>query len=586
MPQLCGKSRRKARIWVALLCAVVILAALPLRAKAADERAPKRPNLTVVISVDMLSQDLMDRYGRDLPGGLGRLQREGVVFSDTFHEHAFTETGPGHSVLLSGRHPASTGITENQWVDPKTEKRVYCVDDPSATNFGEPSGKIGSSDRWFKGTTFGTWLRDQVPGSRVFSISGKDRAAILMAGPKADGVYWFQDGFGFTTSTAYAAKMPEWMTQFNENLLAEIRTRTINWTPIGPMDGLVYPGRWLIGNATVVSELPKLIQVPGMPMPVKGGFLIHETMEGSFWLRWRGSPFFDDATFDAAETLIKQEHLGDSNHTDLLTIGLSATNVIEHAYGNQGPEILDQIRRIDRRLGVFLDRISAGGVSVALVFTGDHGGLDFPERLQDQGIPAIRLDTVSWMNELQSRLRKEFHLDQDLISHAYDIYHPQQVYFKLDVAKQLGDRKDWVPKVEEIIRSMPQVADVASFEELEALPSQKFNDPRDESLRYRLKLSAAPGRSGDVFIVFKPLVSLGGPPNGDPAQHGTPYDYDRRVPLIFWGPWKAERRTSPVSTVDIAPTLAKEFGVKPSEPLDGVVLPLERVGQNNKGPIS
>jgi predicted AlkP superfamily pyrophosphatase or phosphodiesterase len=397
-----------------------------------------------------------------------------------------------------------------------------------------------------------------------------------MAGPKADGVYWFQDGFGFTTSTAYAKKLPAWMTQFNDNLLAEIRTKTINWTPMGPMDGMVYPGRWLIGNTTVVSELPRLIQVPGMPMPVKRGFLIHETMEGSFWLRWRGSPFFDDATFDAAEALIKQEHLGDSHHTDLLTIGLSATNVIEHAYGNQGPEIFDQIRRIDRRLGMFLDRICTGGTSVAVVFTADHGGLDFPERLQDQGIPAIRLDTVSWMNELQSRVRKELHLDQDLISHAYDIYHPQQIYFKLDVASQLGDRKDWVPKVEEIIRSMPQVADVASFEELEALPYQKFDDPREESLRYRLKLSAAPDRSGDLFVAFNPLVSLSGPPNGDPAQHGTPYDYDRRVPLIFWGPWKAERRTNPVSTVDIAPTLANEFGIKPSEPLDGIALRLQR----------
>jgi len=581
MPQLCSKSKSKQKIRIAFLCTVVVLAAVHLYAvhlyaAATDEQGPKRPNLIVVISVDMLSQDIMDRYGHDLPGGLGRLQREGVVFGDTFHEHAFTETGPGHSVLLSGRHPASTGITENLWIDAKTEKRVYCVEDPAVTNMGEPSGKVGSSARWFKGTTFGTWLRDQVPGSRVFAISGKDRAAILMAGPKADGVYWFQDGFGFTTSTAYAPKLPEWMTRFNENLLTEIRTKTINWTPMGPMDGMVYPGRWLIGNTTVVSALPRLIQVPGMDMPVKAGFLLHETMEGSFWLRWRGSPFFDDATFDAAETLIKAEHLGDSHHTDLLAIGLSATNVIEHAYGNQGPEIFDQIRRIDRRLGVFLDRVCAGGVSVAVVFTADHGGLDFPERLQDQGIPAKRLDTVSWLAELQSRVRKEFHLDQDLIFHGYDNYHPQQVYFNLDVAKQLGDRKAWVPKVAEIIRSMPEVADAAPIEELEALPTQKFADPREESIRYRLKFSAVPGRSGDVLFAFKSLVSLSGPPNGDPAQHGTPYDYDRRVPLIFWGPWKAERQTHPVSTVDIAPTLANEFGIKPSEPLDGSVLRLQR----------
>ncbi len=85
----------------------------------------------------------------------------------------------------------------------------------NVVDFGEPSGKAGSSAVWFKGTTFGTWLKDKVPGSRVFAISGKDRASILMAGPKADGVYWFQDGFGFTTSTAYAKALPDWLVRFN-----------------------------------------------------------------------------------------------------------------------------------------------------------------------------------------------------------------------------------------------------------------------------------------------------------------------------------------------------------------------------------
>jgi predicted AlkP superfamily pyrophosphatase or phosphodiesterase len=110
----------------------------------------------------------MDRYGHDLPGGLGRLQREGAVFADTFHEHAFTETGPGHSVLLSGRHPASTGITENVWFDPKAEKRVYCVEDPGVTNTGEPSGKVGSSARWFKGTTFGKHNQEEMGDSLIY----------------------------------------------------------------------------------------------------------------------------------------------------------------------------------------------------------------------------------------------------------------------------------------------------------------------------------------------------------------------------------------------------------------------------------
>lgn len=70
------------------------------------------------------------------------------------------------------------------------------------------------------------------------------------------------------------------------------------------------------------------------------------------------------------------------------------------------------------------------------------------------------------------------------------------------------------------------------------------------------------------------MILLGGPPNHDPAQHGTPYDYDRRVPILFWGRWYAEERFDPVSTVDIAPTLAEELSLKPEERLDGVPLHL------------
>jgi predicted AlkP superfamily pyrophosphatase or phosphodiesterase len=538
------------------------------------EGAGKRPDLVIMISVDMLSGEIMDRYGADLPGGLGRLLREGVVFENAFHDHAFTETGPGHSVLLSGRHPASTGIPENQWRDRRTGKMIYCVQDPKVIDFGEPSGKAGSSAVWFKGTTLGTWLKDQLHG-RVFAISGKDRASILMAGPKTDGVYWFQDGFGFTTSTAYAPALPEWLVQFNRNLMTALRDRAMVWAPIASTEGLTYPGRWMAGDTPVVSKLPRLIQAPGFAMDAKAGYLLHETQDGSFWRRWRGSPFFDETTFDAAEALIRNEHVGAGPNTDLLALGLSATNVIEHAFGNSGPEMLDQIRRLDRRLAVFLDRIQTGGKSVAIVFSADHGGLDFPERLQDQGIPARRLDVDAWMKDLQSKVRKELQLEKALILVGNDHF-PNEIYFEPEVARQLGDRKEWIPKVVKIIRAMPDVAAAASFDELEALPVRRFEDPRDESLLYRLKYSAAPERAGEILFQFQPMIALGSPPDHDPAQHGTAYDYDRRVPLIFWGMWKAERRTDPASTVDIAPTLARELGIEPAERLDGVPLRLAR----------
>jgi predicted AlkP superfamily pyrophosphatase or phosphodiesterase len=553
-----------------LFFAVAYNLAYSQRPAVTAEQLKKRPNLVIMISVDMLSGEIMDRYGEDLPGGLGRLQREGVFFENGFQEHAFTETGPGHSVLLSGRHPASNGISNNSWRDKATGKTVYCVEDSAVINIGEPSGISGSSCKWFKGTTFGTWLKDQVAGSRVFAVSGKDRAAILMAGPKTDGVYWFQEGFGFTTSTSYAKSLPNWLIQFNRNLLNSIRDHSLVWTPMdGNMDGITYPGQWTSGTATITSRLPRLIQAPGLPSDVKAGYLFGETQDGSFWGRWRATPFWDEAIFDATEALIRNEHIGEGKVTDLLAIGLSSTNAIEHAFGNCGPEILDQIRRLDKRLGVFLDRLRESGKNAVVVFSADHGGLDFAERLQDQGIPARRLDFGGWMKELQTRVRNELHIERDLL-----IGGPKGLYLDLPVSKPLGDRNKLVSKVVNIIRSMPEIAAVASYEEIDALPNKRFDDPRDESLLYRLKYGISPDRSGDILFAFQPLVEIGGPPKNDPAQHGTAHDYDRRVPIIFWGPWKGERRPDPASTTDIAPTLANELGIIPAERLDGIALKL------------
>jgi len=551
----------------------VALAAAPSRAAEPESR---RPNLVVMISVDMLSGEIMDRFGGGLPGGLGLLEKNGVFFENGFQEHAFTETGPGHSVLLSGRHPASNGITANQWRDRASGKAVYCVQDPNVVTFGARSGASGIQ---FKGTTFGTWLKDEVPGSRVFSIAGKDRSAILMAGPKAEGVYWLEDGFGFTTSTAYQKALPDWVARYNASLLEDLRERTLVWAPTGPTEGVTLPGRWVAGKMEIVSMLPRLIQAPGLAMQATHSeHLLHENQDGSFWRRWRASPFFDDAIFDAAETLIRTERLGHGHATDLLALGLSATNALEHAYGNSGPELLDQIRRLDRRLGLFLDRIQAGGVSVMVVLSADHGGLDFAERLQSQGIPAKRIDIEAWLRDLQARIREKLHLEKDLLL-VGDDHNPYQLYLDPAVSRPLGDRKAVVAGVIPVVRSMPDVAVVASLDEVLALPEKAFDDPREESLLYRLKFGAAPDRAGDILFAFQPMVELGLPPLYDPAQHGSAYDYDRRVPIIFWGPWRGEKRRAAVRTVDIAPTLAKELGIRPEEKLDGVALKLTRRAQ-------
>ena len=89
-------------------------------------------------------------------------------------------------------------------------------------------------------------------------------------------------------------------------------------------------------------------------------------------------------------------------------------------------------------------------------------------------------------------------------------------------------------------------------------------------------MSAYPGRSPDILVALPPMqtIYLAGP-GENIAGHGAPWDYDRRVPILFWWPGaKAQWRFLPVETVDIAPTLAAALGVKPPADVDGRCLQL------------
>jgi len=535
---------------------LVTLALLPTLVAAAP--AKKRPKLVVVISVDQLSAELMQTFGPELSGGLARLRREGVFFTEAYHDHGFTETGPGHSVLLSGRFPAHTGIVENRWIDRATGKLAYCVDDPAAKALHAPNQPSSSNAR-FLGDALGDWLQAQVPGSRVFAVSGKDRAAILMAGRKPTAAYWFTGPAGFTSSSVYAERLPDWLLRYDQGLAERFVADSWLWTKApGAPEGRV--GSWTFGTQVLRNgALPRLIQGVGMPL------------DKGFESRFRKSPFLDAVTLEAAEALLDGERVGRGPATDLLAISFSATDYIGHSYGLLGTEMRDQIHRLDRVLGRLLDRLKRQHPGAWVVLSSDHGGLDLPEVLGEQGFPFRRIIPGPFMAALQAELRAAFKVERDLLIPAPE---PNTIYLNDAAIKAAGlDRREVLKGAQTWLKSRPEVADAFTAEELSATDPAATGSPRDSSLRVLLRRSFHPERSGDILVAVKPFVAFGTPPTDYPTGHGTPNAYDRRVPLIFWGPWKGGQRREPVRTVDLAPTLARELGLKPG-PVDGKVLDL------------
>src|SRR5256884_1638507 len=161
-----------------------------------------KPRLVVVITVDQLRPDYLERYRPQLLGGFAMLLKTGASFTEAYQDHAVTETAPGHSTILSGRWPVHTGIDRNPAGVQDTAARLLGVRGP------------GASPARFRGTAFFDWLKAAEPGARALSVSGKDRGAILPIGRAKQQVYWYAGGY-FTTSRYYADSLPEWVRVFN-----------------------------------------------------------------------------------------------------------------------------------------------------------------------------------------------------------------------------------------------------------------------------------------------------------------------------------------------------------------------------------
>lgn len=531
-------------------------------------QANPRPRLVVILSVDQLSADLVGRYQPQWSWGFKTLFKEGVVFSEAYQSHASTETAPGHATILSGRYPSHTGIVSNTWFGPGF-KRIDSTEDDNASVLLAPAGRKGASNGWFSGTSLGDWLIRQDPHSRVVAIAGKDRSSIFMAGSSTSHVYWFEPFIGFTTSIAYRLDLPPWLLRANEQWLKSLEKQSIAWSASKTNPSAINPQSYLLdgdyfGERIIKTGLPKTIKT------------INDPVDSSFFKRFRATPFYDELILQFAQKVIEEEKLGQRSSLDVLAIGLSATDYIGHNFGTGGPEMQDHLLKLDQALGSFIGYLKSIDSNVVIVLTADHGAPDFAERLNAQGLKAERDSYTSWLKELNALAQIQLALSPTDTSGIFKVTGnpPSELYLNqvaLGIDTDPSLRAKLMPKLLAMVKTAPHVAEAFSREEIEQAAVPPKSDPRTLSMSQRFHMSYDPRRSGDIFIVFKPYTTwgMGG------SQHGSPMNYDRHVPLVFWGPWKHQIITEGVEIVDLAPTLASELGIKPLQVLDGKILNLQ-----------
>ena len=507
---------------------IAAFAAAVLLAVPAAAQEPPPPKLLVVISVDQFSADLFDEYRPQFTGGLARLS-QGTVFRNGYQSHATTETCPGHSTILTGDHPARTGIVSNSWADwnaPRPDKKVYCAEDESAA--GTDSDHYRLSAVHLRVPTLGDLLKRQTPASRVVAVAGKDRVALMMSGHSAD-QRWYLDGKAFATDLS------------------------------GPVPNSVAATNAAVARMIAAPEEP-LVPPPfcasrAQQTPIDG----HAPVGAGTFARAGGdvdafhaSPEADAAVLALSAALAGEMGLGRGPSPDVLAIGLSATDYVGHTYGTEGQEMCLQLLSLDRDLGGFLDQLDQLGIDYAVVLTADHGGLDIPERLRLHGVPdAARIDPDLTPRKVSAQVSKETGIGGPILA---DIGVVGDLY--LDEHLKGAERARALAAAQAVYKRHPQVAEAFTKEEIAAVPMPS-GDPTTWSLIQRVRASFDPQRSGDLYIVLKPHIVPIGHAAGSVTTHGSPYDYDRRVPILFWRPgFRGATVAAPADTVDIMPTLA------------------------------
>ena len=511
-------------------------------AQAADTAAPK---LVLFITVDAMRPDYLTRFESQLTGGLGRLYRGGAFFTNGFQDHAITETAPGHSATLSGRFPVHTGISANSAGVGDTT--VSLID----------AAGLGASPFRFRGSTLVDWLVAKDPRTRVLSVSRKDRAAILPVGKSKQPVFWYAPNGNFTTSTYYASTLPAWVAAFNARRI---------------------PGSYA-GKAWALL-LPDSAYAEPDSVPIESGGTnfrfphVEPSTPDSTALTLAEYPWMDDVTLQFALAGVNALNLGAGPQTDVLAISLSTTDAIGHRYGPDSRELHDQILRLDRSLGVFLDSLFhiRNQKDVVIALTADHGLTPFPEvHARDPNTGATRVNVRPVLQRLSNALATAgvpgyglnyfggytgngFSFDGGVL----ELNRPALAKARINQDSLLRVLRADFLRIPGVARA-DRISELARSDTVTDNIARRWLHMFDNEERAAMVVTLAP---------YNYWASI-----STTAQHGSPNDSDAHVPILFYGAdIKPGHYPEFARVVDMAPTLAAVAHVTPLEKLDGHVL--------------
>lgn len=530
---------------------VVLLLTLGLfpRVSAGQPIDSPAPKLLVVLVVDQMRADYVEEYGHQWTAGLRRLLDDGASFSKAAYPYRSTVTCAGHATIATGRFPSAHGLIENSWWDRATAQRTSCTTDDAYTPISYGGlAREHHSPHTLRQPTIADQLREQTGGaSIVVSLSLKARSAITLAGQHGQSVVWLDGANTWATSTAFTdTPVPAVGRYVDQHPIASDIDRP--WIR-------VLPAHLYEHDDDGPFENPPPGWTRTFPHPMNAG----SGPDDSFFDRWRASPLSDAYLTDMAIAMVDAFEMGSGEVTDYLALGLSATDHVGHRFGPHSHEVQDVLAQLDVTIGRLLEALDArlGLDRYVVALSADHGVGPIPERSLAQGTDAGRFQGRELLSALETHLGD--HLGRrDSVSALVN----GNLYFAPRVYSTLQNQPMVLESTLDLIRTTPGVAQVYRSDELASLGST------GDSIAHASTLSYFEERSGDLIIVLKPYWI----PDGSTATHGSPYEYDTRVPVVLFGTGiNSGTYSTPATPADIAPTLSALVGFSMPE-TDGRIL--------------
>ena len=271
-------------------------------------------------------------------------------------------------------------------------------------------------------------------------------------------------------------------------------------------------------------------------------------------------PFMDDVTVQFALAGVNAMRLGAGRSTDLLSVSLSSTDAVGHRFGMSSRELHDQILRVDRAIGVLIDSLYKLRDSSTIVFalTADHGVTQMPELAEEHGDSPrpMRVDLSPLAADFQATLAKRINTDS-----AMDYMDAVLLLNRSRLNRAHLDADSVARAFADAAKREPGVLRADLFKDILAADTVK------DAIARRWRHAIPPTWPVAVVVTLNHGSVWG---TSTPGVHGSPWDDDCDVSIVFYGPWIRPGRYDELArTVDIAPTFAQIAGVRPSEQIDG-----------------